>query len=56
MGCVEILLHFPGEASGNLAHDLPQKMVTTGLHQLLGEHRDHPRQAYPDAQVQVPLH
>ena len=55
MGCMKILLNFPGEAPGDLAHDLPQQMITTGLHQLLGEHGDHLRQANPNAQIQVPL-
>ena len=29
---VEVFLHLPGQTAGDLANDLPQEVIATGLH------------------------
>ena len=48
MRCVEILLNFPGQSARNLAHDLAQQVVATGLNEAIGEHGDHSGKCDPD--------
>ncbi len=56
MGGVEVLLDFPGQAPGDLAHDLTQQVIAAALHQALGQEANHRRKLDPDAQVQLPAH
>ena len=53
---MEVFLHLPGELARDLAHDLPEQVVAARLHQAHGQQGDHPWQADPDAQVQLPAH
>jgi hypothetical protein len=56
MVVVKIFLNFPGEFAGDLADDLFQQMVTTALHQSLGQEVEHRGQSDPYRQIQLPAH
>ena len=53
---MEIFLHFPGEPPGNLAHNLAQEMIATGLNEPVWKKRDHLGKVNPNGKIKIPAH
>ena len=53
---VEVLLDFPRQTARDLANDLPQKVIATGLDQGFWQHANKGGQSYRHSKIKLPLH